>query len=1607
MKASARFLSRWVLIVAISFSFGTVGIGKQPTKYRDDTVLVKPKKGIALEQLEHVHKQLGVRVQHTLKGIGNLQIVKLPPGLSVEKAIALYEKSGKVAYAEPDYEVHAVSVDTNENCQALSTTSDPYFQDGTLWGMHNYGQDDGACGADIDAPEAWQTRTDAGNMVVAVIDTGIRYTHEDLAANMWTNPGEIPGNGIDDDGNGIVDDVYGARFINGVASGDPWDDHFHGTHVSGTIMGAGNNGKGVVGVAWSGKVMAVKFLNASGSGYNSDAVLAIDYARQMGAKVMNNSWGGGAFSQAMLDAIIATRDADMIFAAAAGNNSSDNDSELFYPAGYASYSSNVVVVAATDRNDLLAGFSNFGANSVQLGAPGVDVFSCINSSDSSYAYLSGTSMATPHVTGACALLWAQYPSASYSEIIQRLLRGVDYIDSLRDLTVTGGRLNLHRSLEDPVADFDAAITDYGTSLYVTLTDRSLAWNSSIVSQQFDLGDGTVTNAPVVSHTYNGTGPFYAVLRVENSAGNFSTKVRKISRPVDPLANMELLTREDCWIEGPYGGPFGDLKEYDVRNIGPTEVDVAVTSTVSWAYIDWPLFHIDYLGEIVADYVGAGTAANTLLPGIYGGPLDFINTINGRGNARQWIQLTVKAPGALVVTPDESFEAAGLQGGPFTPATKVYTVQNVSANFTLDFAAVGNADWHTVQPESGTLGPGESAQVTVSINASATNLPPGVYSETIGFNNQTTGEYLGDRTNILTVSSLLDVTPTENFASSGPVGGPFTPNSVTYTLQWLGATPVNWTAIPVDDWLSVSPESGTLNSNETVQVTLSYNSSANDLPEGVWDSGVTFVGDQLNTYVYRFSELIVGQGQLFVNPYQDFTASGPQGGPFSPTSKTYHLLWVGVTNVQWAVNLGDSWLTASPASGTLTNGESIDVTVSVVNASSLTVGSHQASIAFVNAERSLTYATLQANLTVTPAGTLTVEPADPTVITGPDGGPFSNKWYWLYNNSAYPLNWSVSANQPWISISGTSGTLPAGYYTHTVVYFDNSQADALPPGNYSGVVTIANTSNGSGDTTRDVSLTVVPAGVMSISPADAFTSSGPQGGPFAPASKTYTLENTGSWPIIFSVRQTFTWVWLTPNYGTLTPGATTNVVLTIHADSLAAGSYSNAVTFSNSTNGRGDTSRSCILTVGVPAGVLTVTPAGSFTSSGYQGGPFSPPSQVYTLSNTGTLSLNWTASKTETWLTLSATSGSLAAGASTNVTVSICCAANSLPPWNYHDTVTFVNTSNGNGNTTRAITLTINALPPGVLSVTPAGDLTSSGNQGGPFSPSSQIYTLQNTGSASINWTASKTASWVTLSAASGSLAGGASTNMTVSINSGANSLAAGNYSDTVSFVNSSNGNGNTTRGVALTVNALSPAVLSVAPTGGLSSSGYQGGPFSPASQVYTLQNTGSLSLNWTASKTASWVTLSSSSGSLTPGGSVSVTVSINSGANSLAAGSYSDTVSFTNTTNGNGNTTRGVALTVNTLILNAPGSLTATQVSGPAVRLNWTDTSTNEEGFAIERAVKSGNNWGAYSQIATVGADTATYTNTGVSKKSYRYRVRSYRGTNYSPYSNVAEIAVK
>ena len=353
---------------------------------------------------------------------------------------------------------------------ALGEPNDFRFHNGDLWHLKNNGQYGGILDADIDAPEAWDTIPDASNVIVAVIDSGVRASHEDLAPNLWRNPGEIAGNGLDDDADGYVDDVHG---INTVANnGNPNDEWGHGSHVAGILGAVGNNSVGVAGVCWRVQIMVCKFFDSPAQGPISDAIKCIDYARMHGAQVINASWGSDSFqSLALRDAITSARDAGIIFVAAAGNSTADNEVTPLYPASYDL--ENIISVAATTRTDGLASFSNYGATRVDLGAPGDPVFSCWNNGDDGYQYFSGTSMAAPNVTGACALARARYPLENYQEIKQRILNATDPLPSLAGKCVTGGRLNLQKLVNGPPTPANLVIQ----SIALVPTGIAISWSS--------------------------------------------------------------------------------------------------------------------------------------------------------------------------------------------------------------------------------------------------------------------------------------------------------------------------------------------------------------------------------------------------------------------------------------------------------------------------------------------------------------------------------------------------------------------------------------------------------------------------------------------------------------------------------------------------------------------------------------------------------------------------------------------------------------------------------------------------------------------------------------------------------------------------------------------------------------------------------------------------------------------------------------------------------------------------------------------------------------------------------------------------------------------------
>ncbi|MFT5654658.1 MAG: subtilisin family serine protease, partial [Arenicella sp.] len=353
--------------------------------------------------------------------------------------------TGEVEYAEADVVMSANLMPDDSDFSSL-------------WGLHNTGQSGGTVDADIDAVEAWDITTGSASVVVAVIDTGVRYDHPDLTGNMWRNPGETgldadgmdkAGNGVDDDFNGYVDDVYGIDCIND--DSDPIDDDassYHGTHVAGIIGARGNNASQVTGVNWNVSIMALKYLGANGRGVVSDAVECLTYAANMkknhgvNLRVTNNSYGGGNATQSMRDAILATQNQDILFVAAAGNDGEDNDAIPHYPSSYDLPS--VVAVASTNRYDTKAETSNYGLVSVDIGAPGVSILSTVGSNNLNT--LSGTSMASPQVAGVAALLLAYDPSMTYSQLKARMLDTANPIAALDGLTATGGRLNAFDAL---------------------------------------------------------------------------------------------------------------------------------------------------------------------------------------------------------------------------------------------------------------------------------------------------------------------------------------------------------------------------------------------------------------------------------------------------------------------------------------------------------------------------------------------------------------------------------------------------------------------------------------------------------------------------------------------------------------------------------------------------------------------------------------------------------------------------------------------------------------------------------------------------------------------------------------------------------------------------------------------------------------------------------------------------------------------------------------------------------------------------------------------------------------------------------------------------------
>lgn len=397
-----------------------------------DHAMVRFPEAFSAIEIKAWAQRRGFHLRHALRAVPIWLVSSQEANLgTAEKIIAAFQQDfpdAKSAIAERDYLLFP-SLMPNDSSVGL------------LWGMNNTGQTGGVVDADIDAPEAWDLATGSRQVLVGVIDTGIDRGHPDLAANLWQNPREIPGNRVDDDGNGFVDDTHGWDFFSD--DNDPSDENNHGTHCAGTIGGVGNNQSGVVGVCWQVSMVGIRFLGPNG-GTTSDAVDSIHYARQLQVNLTSNSWGGGGYSALLQSAIQQAETAGQLFVTAAGNDGLNSDLTPNYPSGYPV--GNIIAVAASTDRDTRASFSNYGATTVDLAAPGDDIYSTIRSSG--YASFNGTSMATPHVAGAAALLLSVAPDLSVADLKSKLMTSVDRLPAFATTTVSGGRLNLARLIQE-------------------------------------------------------------------------------------------------------------------------------------------------------------------------------------------------------------------------------------------------------------------------------------------------------------------------------------------------------------------------------------------------------------------------------------------------------------------------------------------------------------------------------------------------------------------------------------------------------------------------------------------------------------------------------------------------------------------------------------------------------------------------------------------------------------------------------------------------------------------------------------------------------------------------------------------------------------------------------------------------------------------------------------------------------------------------------------------------------------------------------------------------------------------------------------------------------
>ncbi len=1303
LKLGVFILAALMLLSGISYAGWQGDIGKGAVRvtseWSTDTILVGFDEQTTSSKRLSVHSATGGQKIHGYKRIP-VEVVRIPKNKDVHAMIEMYKKQPGVAYAEPNYKVHAL----------VAPPNDPFFL--SLWGLNNSGGSGGVAGADISALEAWDTTTGSADVIVGVIDSGVDYNHRDLAANMWTNP------------NPTFNDIHGARWTNGTGiatSGNPMDGHGHGTHVSGTIGAIANNATDVAGVCWNVRIMGLKFLTDEGSGQTADAIAAIEYAVEHGAHLTNNSWGGGGFSQALKDAIDAAGAAGQLFVAAAGNSSTNNDSYPHYPSNYEC--ANIISVASSDRSDLMSSFSNYGQDTVHLAAPGSDILSTVpgNTLDT----YSGTSMASPHVAGVAALLLAKYPKAPPQTLKDWILAGVDTVPAFAGRVVTSGRLNAAKALRmATLPPWAAAVIGFTARSDRGETEATLSWTNpparselqSVVIRRSTTG--FPQSATEGSLVYEGLGETVTDgVFAEGDLCYYSAWAKYEGGVYSPqaVAYVRIGGERDDYFTEMFGGMNFDL-EYCTMTLAPEDslnfykacvepstgfpVDPAGGTTLNLSDDSYQtvtvgggkrvsLYGVSYAAFSVGSngYLTFGQADDFFYPLIdlhFEIPRisPFYTDLNpGEGGTISWKQLEDRVAVTYQNIPDY-----------YDPSS------SHSFQVELFFDGLIRMTWLEISTGFGIVGISAGGGMPFNYKDSDIIAYPQCEWD-----------------DLVIMPRLASV--------AGYQGGPFTPDCITYTLTNTSAAPLTWQAISESNWLYLSAATGVLEPQGSIDIQACLNEEADSLAAGNYTGVVTFENEQslvqqsrnLSLAVWAipgtisitdsiaptddlalpFGSMLLGEtanAQVTVtnsDGEKPLTINGLRlrGGYYEDFNDGMAQGWAYAVPAHWMLTAGELRAASSTYEGFMHSGYAHQTwSDCAVQVATRRQGSEYPTVAmFLRASPEFYMDNLSGSAYAAGFDNTgwfwVLRISDGNYVWLTDGWMFSEHisaigepTVALFSAEGSSLQLFFNGNLVW---SGTDNIITAPGYVgvlgHTTVdlqtvhYFDDFIV-ADPVATDVGKITVAqqwyNAHPYKGDAVPEYSPLDAKAppypGTNEILAADSLVT--------LPTGTAFVMENTNLIP------------------ATLAPSASLN--FTIHYAPALVGDHENAVVIES--NDRNVPVVEVLMRGAAWEDYLTASPATDFLVDGCAEDAMEG-SAAYTLTNQGETTIPWRAEKSASWLVLSETSGNLAPGGEVMVTAQLNAEAATLAPGTYEDTIAFIN-ENNSYQTGRNVVLALGNIP---------------------------------------------------------------------------------------------------------------------------------------------------------------------------------------------------------------------------------------------------------------------------------------------------------------------------